>query len=98
MLSYLLFLTLPLLALALAVPPAVPTSTTSSPSAFITGTARSYDDCQALLARGNAACEPFPVWSEDPATPVRYQCINENVAVANSCFAVPYEEGGKAFA
>ncbi|KAI8833934.1 hypothetical protein BC829DRAFT_76720 [Chytridium lagenaria] len=57
--------------------------------------AKSYSDCTKFLAKGNELCQAYPEWVEDATKPMRFKCINVNVAVGDKCFATPFEQGGK---
>ncbi|KAJ3118962.1 hypothetical protein HDU96_005199 [Phlyctochytrium bullatum] len=59
----------------------------------IQGTPYDYQGCAAMREAGNKACEAVPEYRPDGG-PVRYQCIDANVNVANEC-VVAFDQGAK---
>ncbi|KAJ3208583.1 hypothetical protein HDU67_006675 [Dinochytrium kinnereticum] len=59
----------------------------------ISGTATTYAQCGELQAQGNKACEVLPVYSPNPEDPVRYQCLNANVAIGDKCYSTVSFDG-----
>ncbi|KAJ3117917.1 hypothetical protein HDU96_004815 [Phlyctochytrium bullatum] len=88
------FKTLAALLLAAAAVSATPIPPeTDDHTITVQGTPYNYQGCAAMREAGNKACEAVPEYRPDGG-PVRSQCIDANVKVADEC-VVAFDQGAK---